>query len=100
MRPSTPARTAARSRASKSAPGGHSSPLTADLNGEGCLGAALPHEPIQNVGPTAPTCMALFVGSTTVQVRSCAEPALFESGSISGSSWPVQLDVYQTNSCA
>jgi hypothetical protein len=33
-------------------------------------------------------------GSAIVHVRSCADPALVESGSISGSSWPVQLDVY------
>ena len=55
--------------------------------------------PIQNVGPTDSTLAAPFVGRTIVQVRSCADPGLFESGSISGSSWPVQLDVYHTNSC-
>src|SRR5215470_3064795 len=62
--------------------------------------------PIQNVGPTESTCPAWpavvpawSVGSTIVQVRSWAEPGAFESGSISGSSWPVQLAVYQTKSC-
>ena len=55
--------------------------------------------PIQNVGPTESTWTDPFVGSTTVHVRSWAEPARFDNGSISGSSWPVQLEVYQTNSC-
>src|SRR5215470_12210757 len=62
--------------------------------------------PIQNVGPTESTCPAWpavvpawSVGSTIVQVRSWAEPGAFDSGSISGSSWPVQLRVYQTKPC-
>src|SRR5215470_8351902 len=62
--------------------------------------------PIQNVGPTESTCPAWpavvpawSVGSTIVQVRSWAEPGAFDSGSISGSSWPVQLAVYQTKAC-
>ena len=49
--------------------------------------------------PDAVDCGSSSEGKTTVYVRSCAEPSRFESGSISGSSWPVQLDVYQTYSC-